>query len=264
MVHLDAHRAQVADPGEKGLKGGALGLFSSVVIGVASTAPAYSLAATLGFVVIAINGLGAPIITILAFIPMLFDLLRLQGAELRRPRLRHHVHLGREGLRPQDGLVRRVGHRGGRHPRDGQPGPDRGAIRLPTLRRRRHRVQPVTAAGCSWSGSCGSSHDGDLLHRDRGLGQLAEGLAQHRAHDARPVLGGRVGESRLRATHPLAISHPSAEWFNPFHHLSFTGFMVGFTLMLFIYWGWDTVRIGQRGDGRFPPYARAAQRFCPR
>ena len=71
MVHLDAHRAQVADPGEKGLKGGALGLISSVVIGVASTAPAYSLAATLGFVVVAI-GLQAPIVTIVAFIPMYF------------------------------------------------------------------------------------------------------------------------------------------------------------------------------------------------
>ena len=58
--------------GRRGSKGGALGLISSVVVGVASTAPAYSLAATLGFVVIAINGLGAPIITILAFIPMLF------------------------------------------------------------------------------------------------------------------------------------------------------------------------------------------------
>ena len=41
-------------------------------MGVASTAPAYSLAATLGFVVIDINGLQAPIITILAFVPMLF------------------------------------------------------------------------------------------------------------------------------------------------------------------------------------------------
>ena len=72
MVHLDASLAHQEDPGEKGLKGGALGLISSVVVGVASTAPAYSLAATLGFVVIAIGGLGAPIITILAFIPMLF------------------------------------------------------------------------------------------------------------------------------------------------------------------------------------------------
>ena len=42
------------------------------MVGVASTAPAYSLAATLGFVVIAIKGLQAPIITILAFVPMLF------------------------------------------------------------------------------------------------------------------------------------------------------------------------------------------------
>ena len=73
MVHLDATREREWElAGRKGLKGGALGLFSSVVVGVASTAPAYSLAATLGFVVIAIAGLGAPIITILAFIPMLF------------------------------------------------------------------------------------------------------------------------------------------------------------------------------------------------
>src|ERR1700728_747527 len=56
--------------GEKGLKGGALGLISSIVVGVASTAPAYSLAATLGFVVAAINGVQAPIISILAFVPM--------------------------------------------------------------------------------------------------------------------------------------------------------------------------------------------------
>ena len=72
MVHLDAELAKEEDLGDKGLKSGALGLFSSVVVGVASTAPAYSLAATLGFVVIAIKGLQAPIIAILAFVPMLF------------------------------------------------------------------------------------------------------------------------------------------------------------------------------------------------
>ena len=48
----------------KGLKSGALGLISSTVIGIASTAPAYSLASTLGFVVVAI-GVQAPIVTIL-------------------------------------------------------------------------------------------------------------------------------------------------------------------------------------------------------
>ena len=36
---------------DKGLKKGAIGYVSNVVIGVASTAPAYSLAATLGFIV---------------------------------------------------------------------------------------------------------------------------------------------------------------------------------------------------------------------
>ncbi|MEU8591014.1 amino acid permease, partial [Streptomyces sp. NPDC048664] len=56
--------------GRKGLKSGALGLFSSVVIGLASTAPAYSLAATLGLIVAGV-GLQAPIVTMLAFIPML-------------------------------------------------------------------------------------------------------------------------------------------------------------------------------------------------
>ena len=57
-------------PGEKGLKGDALGLVSSIVIGVASTAPGYSLAASLGLVVAAV-GLAAPAIMWVAFIPML-------------------------------------------------------------------------------------------------------------------------------------------------------------------------------------------------
>jgi amino acid transporter len=62
--------ARSSDDG-KGLKTGALGLASSVVVGVASTAPAYSLAATLGFIVFFV-GLQSPIVVILAFIPMFF------------------------------------------------------------------------------------------------------------------------------------------------------------------------------------------------
>jgi amino acid transporter len=55
---------------DKGLKAGALGLISSIVMGVASTAPAYSLAVTLFFVVAAV-GLKSPAVAVLAFIPML-------------------------------------------------------------------------------------------------------------------------------------------------------------------------------------------------
>jgi amino acid transporter len=58
----------------KGLKGGALGLLSSIVVGVASTAPAYSLAATLGLIVASggalLSGVKAPAIVLISFIPM--------------------------------------------------------------------------------------------------------------------------------------------------------------------------------------------------
>ena len=57
-------------PAEKGLKPGAIGLISSIVIGVASTAPAYSLAATLGLIAATV-GLVSPLVVLIAFIPML-------------------------------------------------------------------------------------------------------------------------------------------------------------------------------------------------
>src|SRR3954469_11891365 len=54
---------------DKGLKKNAIGFVSSVVIGVASTAPGYSLAATLGFVAAAV-ALQAPAILLISFVPM--------------------------------------------------------------------------------------------------------------------------------------------------------------------------------------------------
>ncbi len=57
---------------DKGLKKGAISYVSNIVIGVASTAPAYSLAATLGFIV-AVEGTGvhAPGVLIASFVPIL-------------------------------------------------------------------------------------------------------------------------------------------------------------------------------------------------
>ncbi len=59
-----------AEPAD-GLKQNAIGYISNIVIGVASTAPGYSIAATLGFVV-AIEGVGlqAPAVMLIAFLPM--------------------------------------------------------------------------------------------------------------------------------------------------------------------------------------------------
>src|SRR6201987_1497886 len=55
---------------DKGLKSGALGLISTTVIATASVAPAYSIAATLVFVVLAV-GIQSPAVAVLAFGPML-------------------------------------------------------------------------------------------------------------------------------------------------------------------------------------------------
>jgi amino acid transporter len=68
--------AETSDSGpvgvlDKGLKKNALGFVSSLVIGVASTAPGYSLAASLGLVVaVAGIGLQAPAVMLVAFVPM--------------------------------------------------------------------------------------------------------------------------------------------------------------------------------------------------
>ncbi len=56
---------------DKGLKSGALGLVSTTIIATASVAPAYSIAATLVFVV-GFAGLQSPAVAVLAFVPMLF------------------------------------------------------------------------------------------------------------------------------------------------------------------------------------------------
>ena len=58
----------------KGLHSGAIGVVGSTVIGLASTAPLYSLAATLGYVIVAV-GAQAPIVFIVACVPMIFAAL---------------------------------------------------------------------------------------------------------------------------------------------------------------------------------------------
>jgi hypothetical protein len=72
VVEVDPSASGRPGVGDKGLKKDALGFVSSCVIGVASTAPGYSLAASLGFVV-AVTGIAlqARAILLLAFVPML-------------------------------------------------------------------------------------------------------------------------------------------------------------------------------------------------
>jgi amino acid transporter len=57
--------------GDKGLKKDAIGFVDGLSVGLASTAPAYSLAAVLGSIVVAV-GVKAPGILLLSFVPMFF------------------------------------------------------------------------------------------------------------------------------------------------------------------------------------------------
>jgi amino acid transporter len=69
---MSAVRAEAREQGRrKGLKTGAIGVVSATVIGVASTAPAYSMAATIGLLALVV-GRGSPAIMVIAFLPMLF------------------------------------------------------------------------------------------------------------------------------------------------------------------------------------------------
>jgi amino acid transporter len=67
--HHRLHPNEGAQTGDKGLKKDAIGFVDGLIIGIASTAPAYSLAAVIAIVVIGV-GVQAPAVLLTAFIPM--------------------------------------------------------------------------------------------------------------------------------------------------------------------------------------------------
>lgn len=59
------------ETGKKGLKSNAIGFVEALIIGIASTAPAYSLAAVIGLVVVTV-GAQTPAVLLVSFVPMFF------------------------------------------------------------------------------------------------------------------------------------------------------------------------------------------------
>jgi amino acid transporter len=225
-------------PTEKGLKSDALSLVSNIVIGVASTAPAYSLAATLGLIVVAV-GVLAPTIVVLAFIPMLFVSIGYSELNKADPDCGTTFTWGTRTFGPW------VGWLGGW-----------GIIASDVL---------VMASLAQVSGQYGF-----LLFGAKGIGEnptsewvLLVGVLfivvltyicyrgiELSARIQRILLSVevivlavfaivalvRVAIGKAPSSH-LALSWG---WFNPFHGPSFSKIIAGLTLMLFIYWGWDT------------------------
>ena len=225
---------------QKGLKSGALGLISSTVVGVASTAPAYSLAATLGFVVVAI-GLQAPIVTVIAFIPMLFIAYGYKEMNNADPDCGTTFTWGTRAFGPKTGWLGGWAHHRRRHPGHGQPGPGRRSVRVPAVQRQRHRFGSDQLAGSCSSGSCGSSSMTAIcyvgIEVSANFQKALLGIELTMLLVLSVVVLVKVGNG----TAPLGHLTPALSWFNPFK------IPVGLglhqrpgLLMLFIYWGWDT------------------------
>ena len=144
-----------AGTGGEGAQAGALRLLSSIVIGVASTAPAYSLAATIGLIA-AVVGVLTPAGRPPGVHPDAVRLGRLQRAEQGRPGLRDDVHLGDEDVRAHHGVARGLGDHRRRRAGHGQPGPGHRPVRVLPVQRQRDRRRTPRAAG-SCSSACSSS-----------------------------------------------------------------------------------------------------------
>ena len=208
MVHLDASLAEQEESGDKGLKEGALGFVSSVVVGVASTAPAYSLAATLGFVVIAINGLQAPIITIIAFVPMLFISYGYKALNSADPDCGTTFTWGARAFGPKTGWW------GGW----GIVAADILVMASLAQIAGQYVFLLFGANGIGQNPNSGwvllvgvhvdRGHDRHLLRGHRDLGQLPEGAARHRDHHAAGAVGGGAVQGRGRHGPGRATSPP--------------------------------------------------------
>jgi amino acid transporter len=239
MTDLAAPAQSSGDIGEKGLKSGALGLVSSVVVGVASTAPAYSLAATLGFVVIAINGLQAPIITILAFVPMLFVSYGYKEMNYADPDCGTTFTWGARAFGPKTGWL------GGW----GIIAADLLVMASLAQVAGQYVFLLFNAKGIGSDSSSGWVLLVGVLWIVVMTGICYVGI-EISANFQKALLGIELTMLLVlsivalvkvgNGTAPVGHLTPSLSWFNPFHDFTFSGFMVGFTLMLFIYWGWDT------------------------
>ena len=105
------------------------------MIGVASTAPAYSLAATLGFIV-AVKGIGvhAPAVLLVSFVPMLLIAFGYKYLNRADPDCGTTFAWATRALGPYIGLDQRLGDLRRRRDRDGVAGGDRVDVHLPALR----------------------------------------------------------------------------------------------------------------------------------
>ena len=225
-------------PLEKGLKSGALGLISSTVIATASVAPAYSIAATLVFVVLAV-GLQAPAVSVLAFIPMLLTSIGYSELNKADPDCGTTFTWATRAFRPGAGwaggwaivaadilVMASLAQVAGQYVfllfgADGiGSNPTSGWVLLAGV------IWIILMAAICYVGIEVSANFQKIL--------LGIELTMLFALSITALV--KVGNG----TAPPGHLTPSIDWLNPFNISSFSAFASGIILMVFIYWGWDT------------------------
>ncbi|MEU9440504.1 amino acid permease [Streptomyces sp. NPDC048304] len=221
--------------GRKGLKSNALGLFSSVAMGLASTAPAYSLAATLGIIVAGV-GLQAPIVTMLAFIPML--LVAYAFRELNAS----NADCGTTFTWATRAFGPRVGWMGG------------WGLVVANIIVMANLAEVAAAYGFRLVGLDDLAND-RLWTTAVGMGWIVVltavcyvGIEFSSAVQrgllclevAVLILFALAALVRVYTDPPPTAIHVSASWFNPFEVPSVKALTSGLLAGVFIYWGWDT------------------------
>ena len=223
---------------DKGLKAGALGLVSSVVIGVASTAPAYSLAATLALVV-GLVGFHAPAVAILAFVPMLFCSIGYSELNKADPDCGTTFTWGTRAFGPKTGwaggwgivaadilVMASLAQVAGQYVfllvgADGiGTNPASGWVLLVGI------IWIILMTYICYRGIEVSANFQKAL--------LSIEVVMLLVLSVTALV--RVGTGH----HPPGSVHPSLSWLSPFNLGGLQAFVGGLILMLFIYWGWDT------------------------
>ena len=219
----------------KGLATGTLGLFGSTVIGLASTAPVYSLAATLGYVVLAV-GTQAPIAFILAFIPMFFIAFAYRELNRAVPDCGTTFTWATKAFGPWVGwmggwgvavagiiVLANLAQIGGKY------------FWLLVNPELAENTTVVTVTGVVFIAVMTA-----ISVRGTEIGEKLQNLLLGIQYLALTIFVVAAVVAVTTGTAPEGATLPQLEWFNPFAFEDPSGFVEAILLALFIYWGWDT------------------------
>ncbi len=252
-----AERHTSSDDGGKGLKTGALGLASSVVIGVASTAPAYSLAATLGYIVILV-GLQSPAIIVLAFVPILFVSIGYQQLNKREPDCGTTFTWATKAFGPKTGWMGGWGIIAADLLVMASLAQVAGQYVFLLFGADGIGSNPasgwVLVVGLIWMALMTY-----ICYRGIEISARIQQFLLALEVIVLVVFAGTALVKALGSSAPDTAIHPALSWFNPFHVSDLNTFAQGIILMLFIYWGWDSaVSVNEETKDRDKTPGRAA------